>query len=89
VIDGCEPDVVLGTKNDEVATGLVVDIDAEVEPMSLPYSPPNTPPTNCFFRSALVALSYSNSSNDLKVLRMISAFVLVQGPKSRPGICAR
>lgn len=46
VIDGCEPGVVLGTKNDEVATRLVIDIDAEVEPMPFPYSPPNTLPTS-------------------------------------------
>ena len=90
MIDGCEPDVVLGTKNDETATGLVVDIDAEVELVPLRYSPePNTLPASCFFISALATLSCSNSSNDLMALRMISTFVLLQGPISCQGICAR
>ncbi|MCY6525135.1 hypothetical protein, partial [Actinobacillus pleuropneumoniae] len=79
VIDGCEPGVVLGTKNDEVATRLVVDIDVQVEPVPLSYSPPNTLPASCFLRSDLDSLACSNSSNDLRALWMISAFVLVQG----------
>jgi len=41
-IDGCEPGVVLGTKYNEEATVLVVDIDVEVEIVPLSYSPPNT-----------------------------------------------
>jgi len=89
MIDDCELDVVLRTKNDEVAAGLVVDIDVEVEQIPLPYSPPNTLPVSCLFRSSLATLSCSHSFNDLMAFRMISAFVLMQCPTSCPGICAR
>ena len=78
VINGCEPDMVLGTKNDDATTELVVDIDAEVEPVPLPCSPePNTLFASCFFIFALASLLCSNSSNDLMALRMVFGFVFV------------
>ena len=84
-IVGCEPGVVRGTKNDDAATRLT---DAAVEPV--PLGPlPSADLFSCPLSSSLASLVCSNSPNVLMALWISSGFVFIQGPTSRPGICAR
>ena len=82
LIDGCEPGVVQGTKNDVAAIGLV---DAAVEPVPLP----SVDLFSCLLISSLASLVWFKFSNALMALWMSSGFVFVQGPTYFPGICAR
>lgn len=66
LIDGCEPGVVRGTKNDEAATGLV---DAAVEPVALACS---TDFFSCLFIFSLASLLWSKVSNVFMALWMSS-----------------